>query len=64
MEDLILEAMKKGDFNNLKGFGKPLNHSKSLNPYVDFVTHKLNQVRYLQVAIAVFHFILKNNFRF
>lgn len=26
------------------GKGKPLNHSANSNPYVDFTTHKLNQV--------------------
>lgn len=46
VEDLIQEAMQRGDFNNLKGCGKPLPcDAGSCNPYVDFVTHKLNQVR-------------------
>ncbi|XP_066593906.1 dnaJ homolog subfamily C member 28 isoform X2 [Prorops nasuta] len=45
VEDLIQEAMNKGEFNDLPGKGKPLkNNSSSQNPYVDFVTHKLNQV--------------------
>lgn len=35
--------MAKGQFNNLKGQGKPLPPSKC-NPYVDFVTHKINEI--------------------
>ncbi|XP_077298534.1 dnaJ homolog subfamily C member 28 [Arctopsyche grandis] len=44
VEDLIQEAMSKGEFNNLKGIGKPLPLHQNTNPYVDFVTHKMNQV--------------------
>lgn len=44
VEDLILEAMSKGDFNNLQGTGKPLSQSQSQNPYVDFTQHKINQI--------------------
>ncbi|XP_070505069.1 dnaJ homolog subfamily C member 28 [Chironomus tepperi] len=44
VEDLIMESMHKGDFNNLSGQGKPLDHAQSQNPYVDFVTHKLNKI--------------------
>lgn len=36
--------MSKGEFNNLSGKGKPLPEHNHRNPYVDFVTHKLNQV--------------------
>ncbi|XP_014254316.1 dnaJ homolog subfamily C member 28 [Cimex lectularius] len=45
VEDLIQESMTRGEFDNLSGAGKPLKglHS-SHNPYVDFVTHKMNQV--------------------
>uniref|UniRef100_A0A1B6D2U3 DnaJ homologue subfamily C member 28 conserved domain-containing protein n=1 Tax=Clastoptera arizonana TaxID=38151 RepID=A0A1B6D2U3_9HEMI len=45
VEDLIQESMARGDFENLSGKGKPL--SKKMdhhNPYVDLVTHKINQV--------------------
>lgn len=45
VEDLIQESMARGDFDNLSGSGKPL--SKRMdhhNPYVDLVTHKINQV--------------------
>lgn len=42
VEDLILESMSKGEFNNLKGKGKPLKE-QNRNPYVDFITHKLNE---------------------
>jgi DnaJ family protein C protein 28 len=44
VEDLIQEAMSKGDFNNLTGAGKPLDNVQSQNPYVDFVTHKMNKI--------------------
>ncbi|XP_046390261.1 dnaJ homolog subfamily C member 28 [Ischnura elegans] len=43
VEDLIQESMAKGEFDNLKGKGKPL-EQQNYNPYVDFTTHKLNQV--------------------
>lgn len=36
--------MSKGEFNNLKGCGKPLATYQNRNPYVDFVTHKINEV--------------------
>lgn len=36
--------MSKGEFNNLKGSGKPLPSYQNRNPYVDFVTHKINEV--------------------
>lgn len=44
VEDLIQESMSKGEFENLSGKGKPLN-TENRNPYVDFTTHKLNEVR-------------------
>ncbi|XP_024941838.1 dnaJ homolog subfamily C member 28 [Cephus cinctus] len=45
VEDLIQEAMNKGEFSDLPGSGKPLKNFRTTeNPYVDFVTHKLNQV--------------------
>ncbi|KAG8234071.1 hypothetical protein J437_LFUL013567 [Ladona fulva] len=43
VEDLIQESMAKGEFDNLTGKGKPL-QQQNYNPYVDFVTHKINQV--------------------
>ncbi|XP_013193423.1 dnaJ homolog subfamily C member 28 isoform X2 [Amyelois transitella] len=43
VEDLIQESMSKGEFENLSGKGKPL-QSQNNNPYVDFTTHKLNEV--------------------
>ncbi|XP_021932986.1 dnaJ homolog subfamily C member 28 isoform X2 [Zootermopsis nevadensis] len=43
VEDLIQESISRGEFDNLAGAGKPLKHQAS-NPYVDFVTHKMNQV--------------------
>ncbi|XP_062551617.1 dnaJ homolog subfamily C member 28 [Armigeres subalbatus] len=44
VEDLIQEAMGRGDFSNLSGFGKPLPDLQSQNPYVDFTTHKINKI--------------------
>ncbi|KAJ8879744.1 hypothetical protein PR048_020352 [Dryococelus australis] len=43
VEDLIQESMARGEFDNLPGKGKPLPY-KNTNPYVDFVTHKMNEV--------------------
>lgn len=43
VEDLIQESMARGEFDNLSGIGKPLPPS-TYNPYVDFVTHKMNQI--------------------
>uniref|UniRef100_A0A1Y1KDU0 J domain-containing protein n=2 Tax=Photinus pyralis TaxID=7054 RepID=A0A1Y1KDU0_PHOPY len=44
VEDLIQEAMSKGQFDNLSGTGKPLREAKGQSPYIDFITHKLNEV--------------------
>lgn len=44
VEDLIQEAMAKGDFQNLSCAGKPLKDLQSQNPYVDFTTHKINKI--------------------
>lgn len=44
VEDLIQEGMSKGLFDNLKGAGKPLSTTRDNNPYVDFVTHKMNEI--------------------
>uniref|UniRef100_A0A2M4ALQ7 Putative molecular chaperone dnaj superfamily n=1 Tax=Anopheles triannulatus TaxID=58253 RepID=A0A2M4ALQ7_9DIPT len=44
VEDLIQEAISRGDFSNLSGFGKPLPDHQSQNPYVDFTTHKINKI--------------------
>ena len=41
---MIQESMARGDFENLSGQGKPLKHDSNFNPYIDFTTHKLNQV--------------------
>lgn len=43
VEDLIQESMSKGEFENLSGKGQPLK-DQNRNPYVDFTTHKLNEV--------------------
>lgn len=44
VEDLIQEAMSRGDFQNIKGAGKPLQDIQSQNPYVDFTTYKMNKI--------------------
>lgn len=44
VEDLIQEAMSKGEFTKLDGAGKPLPNRQQQNPYVDFVTHKMNNI--------------------
>lgn len=44
VEDLIQEAISKGDFDNLSCKGKPLASAQSQNPYIDFTTHKLNKI--------------------
>ncbi|XP_076674408.1 dnaJ homolog subfamily C member 28 [Andrena cerasifolii] len=45
VEDLIQESMKKGEFNDLPGMGKPLKeNTNTRNPYVDFMTYKINEV--------------------
>lgn len=45
VEDLIQEGMAKGTFDNLAGAGKPLpERPQDFNPYMDFTTHKMNQV--------------------
>lgn len=41
---MIQEAISKGDFNNLSGYGKPLSQSQTQNPYVDFTQHKINKI--------------------
>jgi len=45
VEDLIQEGMAKGAFDNLSGAGKPLpERPQDSNPYIDFTTHKMNQI--------------------
>ena len=43
VEDMIVESMSQGHFDNLSGMGKPLDYSKD-NPYMDRATQKLNQI--------------------
>ena len=45
VEDLIQESMAKGDFDNLKGSGKPLPQRVIYNPYEDYTTYKV-QIKY------------------
>jgi len=44
VEDLIVESIAAGEFDNLEGFGKPLPTRVDYNPYSDFTTHKMNQI--------------------
>lgn len=44
VEDLIQESMSKGEFSNLSGCGKPLRNHENRNPFVDYTTHKINEV--------------------
>ncbi|NXX95813.1 DJC28 protein, partial [Centropus bengalensis] len=43
VEDLIQESMAKGDFDNLRGKGKPL-QKFSACPHIDPMTHNLNRI--------------------
>lgn len=43
-EQVIQEAISRGDFDRLSGIGKPLSTEQSRNPYVDFTQHKLNEI--------------------
>jgi len=43
VEDLIQESMQKGDFDVIKGKGKPLKPTAE-NPYTDFMTTKINEI--------------------
>ncbi|KAG0710899.1 DnaJ subfamily C member 28 [Chionoecetes opilio] len=43
VDDMIQEAMAKGEFDNLSMAGKPL-QERPVNPYVDTVTHRMNEV--------------------
>jgi len=45
VNDLILESMSKGEFNNLSGVGKPLPQLREPpNPALDRTTERLNQI--------------------
>ena len=43
VEDLIQESMSRGEFDNLSGFGKPLDVNQA-SPYTDKITEKLNDI--------------------
>ena len=43
MEDLIADAMNKGEFDNISGKGKPLDFTER-NPLVDSDTHNINKI--------------------
>lgn len=43
-EDLISESMAKGEFQNLAGQGKPLPDKSKYNPFMDFTSHKMNEI--------------------
>ena len=42
MDDYIAEAMRRGDFDDLKGAGEPL--KRDFNPMVDRFTRHLNKM--------------------
>jgi len=45
VEDLISESMAKGDFDNLKGAGKPLPERRAgAHAITDFTRHKVNEI--------------------
>lgn len=43
VEDLIQESMQRGDFDNLAGYGKPIDY-KDRNPLLDTTTYKINKM--------------------
>ena len=47
VEDLIQESMAKGDFDNLKGSGKPLPQRVIYNPYEDYTTYKVTNHQFV-----------------
>ena len=54
VEDLIQEGMANGAFDNLAGAGKPLpERPPDFNPYMDFTTHKMNQVLDILVVVVI-----------
>ena len=54
VEDLIQEGMANGAFDNLAGAGKPLpERPPDFNPYMDFTTHKMNQVLDIIVVVVI-----------
>lgn len=63
MEDLIQESMSKGEFSNLSGVGKPLKSLENRNPYVDLVTHKLNEVNPSIFPLKIQHFYKMFHYR-
>lgn len=64
VEDLIQESMSKGEFENLSGKGKPLKEQNS-NPYVDFTTHKLNEVCIVLVCQSeIYYYDYKKIYRY
>ena len=44
VEDLITESMAAGDFENLKGAGKPLPERRDYSPHTDPTTNKMNEI--------------------
>lgn len=56
VEDLIQESINRGEFRDLPGMGKPLkDRATAQNPYVDFVTHKLNEVTIREITITLIY---------
>ena len=50
VEDLIQESMAKGDFDNLKGSGKPLPQRMIYNPYEDYTTYKVTNDQFVPLT--------------
>ena len=43
-DEMIREAMERGEFDNLKEMGKPLDHLSEVNHHTDTNTHRLNKI--------------------
>ena len=52
VEDLISESMAAGDFDNLKGAGKPLPERREFNPHTDPTTNKMNEILVETVSLT------------
>ena len=53
VEDLISESIAAGEFDNLKGAGKPLPERLEFNPHADPTTTKMNEILVETVGVSV-----------
>ena len=53
VEDLISESIAAGEFDNLKGAGKPLPERMEFNPHADPTTAKMNEILVETVGVSV-----------